>query len=60
VFNELIYVIQNIWERKYLPYRESKVTKKPSIIPQFKCFFGFDDDEKEGENEMYDDTNNSA
>jgi len=59
VFNELIYVIQNVWERRYLSYRESKTIKKTSLIPQFKCFFGFEDDEKDCENNMYDDTNNN-
>lgn len=44
VFNELIYVIQGIWERKYTPFRQSKLNSKTSIIPQFKRFFGFEDD----------------
>jgi hypothetical protein len=47
VFNELIYVIQGIWERKYTPYRQNKLNSKTSIVPQFKRFFGFEDDEME-------------
>ena len=44
IFNEMVYIIQNIWEKRYTTYRQNKQqANKFSLIPQFKCFFGFQD-----------------
>jgi hypothetical protein len=46
IFNELTYVIQNLWERKYLPFRERK-SSAAKLLPQFNCFFGFEGEEQD-------------
>ena len=40
LFGELLYLVQQLWERKYLPYRHRQSTL--SFLPQFSCFFGFE------------------
>ena len=42
----MVFVIQNIWEKRYLNYRQNKKNaNRLGMIPQFKCFFGFQEEE---------------
>jgi len=46
LFAELIYIVQNIWDKKYQAYRSSQNSR--FLMPLFSCFTGFDNEEVYG------------
>ena len=41
IFAEVVFMVQYLWERQYLPYRTRQQNTKTSFLPQFSCFSGF-------------------
>ena len=57
IFAEVIYMVQYLWEKQYLPYRTRRQGEKSFFLPQFSCFSGFSGQELFGASVDYNSTN---